>query len=549
MTATANPTASQPAPHKPGKIAVYGWGLVAPQARNVEEFRRVLEGGQSALGLATDLGLGRRLFMVGNPRFNLEDYQPFIEARLGAARYTQLVSKMGDNALFAIGATIQAVEQSPGLEAALKAADRQAHIYIGSGVGDIAETANADAEYRRACRVWNRFWASPERCPAQARYLDESVAPPGAAPPRHPGAFEVDSEERLAAREQWDAFWASHSQALRDFEERYASIEGSVVSDDGKASLDALKARQRLQRKLIAEVGCPTPPWVAVDPRMLWAIQNVPAAQVSMLLGLHGGAFAPVAACSTFGVALKLGHDAITRGEAKVAIVGTTDPRPHPALVSAFHRARLVTGCGAVNFPLTGMLGTHVAGGACIWVLADSEFMRAHGVAPVGPEIAAVAVSSDAEHIITPSAEGPKSAIREALATADAAPGSVDLWDMHATGTPGDLAELKLIREFLSPRTKLSARKGLFGHGMANSGGWELTGVALDLMSGRPPRSGIPKEELHPAVAREHGQRLESNEGTTPASASASGGAAAKLMLGIGGITACVILRKTPQTD
>lgn len=532
---------STPSASRPPRVAVYGWGLVAPRARNLTQFAEVLEQGGSALSLATDLGLGRRLFMVGDPAFDLEDYRRFIVERSGEARFAQLGSKMGDNALFAIGATIQAVQSNPGLEEALRAADRQAHIYIGSGVGDIAETANADAEFRRASRIWNRFWADPARCPALRRFRDDGTPPAGAAPPADPAAFEVDSEERLAARVAWDAFWASHSVELEAFERRYAEIEGSVVSDDDKASLDALKARQRVQRKLIAEVGCPTPPWVAVDPRMLWAIQNVPAAQVSMLLGLHGAAFAPVAACSTFGVALKLGYDAIARGEAKLCIVGTTDPRPHPALVSAFHRSRLVTGCGAVNFPLTGMLGTHVAGGACIWVLGETNFMRERGLAPIAPEIAAVTVSSDAEHIITPSAEGPKNAIRAALGQADATPASIGVWDMHATGTPGDLAELRLIGEFLGPRTQLSARKGIFGHGMANAGGWELTALALDVMNGRSGPTGIPRKALHPAVEREHGQRL----GGT-ASPSLSSPVAAKLMLGIGGITACVILRKNP---
>jgi 3-oxoacyl-[acyl-carrier-protein] synthase II len=532
---------SAPSAAQPPKVAVYGWGLVAPRARNMAEFARVLQEGGSALSLATDLGLGRRLFMVGNPAFDLEDYRSFIVERSGEARFAQLGGKMGDNALFAMGATIQAVQSNPGLEEALRAADHQAHIYIGSGVGDIAETANADAAFRRASRVWNRFWADPIRCPALRRYREDGHSPPGATPPRDPSVFEVDSEERLTAREQWDAFWASHSAELETFERRYAEIEGSVLSDDDKASLDALKARQRVQRKLIAEVGCPTPPWVAVDPRMLWAIQNVPAAQVSMLLGLHGAAFAPVAACSTFGVAVKLGYDAIVRGEAKLCIVGTTDPRPHPALVSAFHRSRLVTGCGAVNYPLTGMLGTHVSGGACIWVLGEASFMRERGLHPIAPEVAAVTVSSDAEHIITPSAEGPKVAIRSALGQADASPSSIAVWDMHATGTPGDLAELKLIGEFLGPRTQLSARKGIFGHGMANAGGWELTALALDVMNGRSGPSGIPRASLHPAVEREHGQRL-GGAATGPLSSPV----AAKLMLGIGGITACVILRKSP---
>ena len=109
-----------------------------------------------------------------------------------------------------------------------------------------------------------------------------------------------------------------------------------------KAHLDAIRRRVRAHRALLDEVGCPPPPFSAVSANLIWNIQNAPAAQITMLLGVHGPAWAPVGACSTFGVALKCGRDAILRGEAKVAIVGTTDPRPDPALVGAFHDARVM---------------------------------------------------------------------------------------------------------------------------------------------------------------------------------------------------------------
>src|SRR6476659_191622 len=101
-----------------------------------------------------------------------------------------------------------------------------------------------------------------------------------------------------------------------------------------------------------------------------------------MLLDVHGAAWAPVGACSTFGVALKCGRDAILRGEAKAAIVGTTDPRPDEALLSAFHRSRLMPATGEVNIPLTSLLGTHAAGGACVWIVADVDYMAERGLHP-----------------------------------------------------------------------------------------------------------------------------------------------------------------------
>ena len=50
------------------------------------------------------------------------------------------------------------------------------------------------------------------------------------------------------------------------------------------------------------------------------------ATQITMMGKITGPSFSPVAACSTFGVALKLGMDAIARGEAEAVVVGACRP-------------------------------------------------------------------------------------------------------------------------------------------------------------------------------------------------------------------------------
>lgn len=57
---------------------------------------------------------------------------------------------------------------------------------------------------------------------------------------------------------------------------------------------------------------------------------------------------------------------------------------------------------------------------------------------PIGMEPVAVGVSADAHHTITPSIEGPKAAIRQALAEGNAGANDVGTWDLHTTATPGD---------------------------------------------------------------------------------------------------------------
>src|SRR5260370_30042355 len=113
---------------------------------------------------------------------------------------------------------------------------------------------------------------------------------------------------------------------------------------------------------------------------------NPRAAQASMLGRITGLTFAPVAACSTFGVALKLAMDAIHRGEASAVVVGATDPPPLPLSVGAFYAARVVAADSTVSKPLTGLRGTHVAGGSVVWIVGGLRHTPPRGLPPPGLE-------------------------------------------------------------------------------------------------------------------------------------------------------------------
>lgn len=539
---------------KPGRrIGIYGWGVVAPGAKDVEALDRLLRAGETALRAARRPELGDGLFAVGEPEFAVDDYVGWIAARKGEAFATRLKKKMGDNVLFALGAAVQAMQCDPELEAVAKELDEACHVYVGSGVGDLPQSYAAARELDKATRRWNQFWADPVRCPAR-RAFEEWGEVAGGPPPVDPATLPVDSEERFEARLAWDAHWAARSPSLKAFLERMMAIEALGSADEGpessspgekpkalseKAHLDAIRRRVRALRALLDEVGCPPPPWASVSPDLIWNIQNAPAAQITMLFDIHGAAWAPVGACSTFGVALKCGRDAILRGEAKMAIVGTTDPRPDSALASAFHEARVMAGNGDVTAPFTSLRGTHLSGGACVWILGDEEYFSAQGLEPVGGWVEAVALSSDAEHIITPSVSGPKRAMARAFEEAGVTRDDIAIADLHATGTPGDLNELSLVEGFVSERTRITARKGQLGHGMANAGGWELTALALGLRAGAAHPTGIKRAALHPNIRRPDAIV------TTEEAALDPGGrnVGFKLMLGIGGITACVVLR------
>lgn len=509
--------------------------MVAPRSPDIAAFARNLE--RSASWLTPFHGFGPDNFLVGRPEFSFAAYRGWIAERFPPSRYRQLEEKMDLPALYAIGSFIQALGQNPGLEQELTRLGTRAHVYLGTGIGNIATIADGALALARAQRRWDRFWA--ERNPDLASFLSrpvEAATELDPAMPRPP--LETAPEEREEAEEAWQHYWAGRSADLHAYLAELAAIEGLAVEGEverGKMSL--LKEKQRRHLQLQKRWQAPQPPWLAVSANLVWNIHNTPASQVSMLGRITGLAFAPVAACSTFGVALKLALDAIARGEATAVVVGATDPPPLPLSVGAFYSARVIAADAAVSKPLTGLRGTHVAGGSVVWIVGDLEAMTARGFRPLGMEPLAVGVSSDADHIITPSIEGPAAAIRQALAGAQVEPEQLATWDLHATATPGDDREVATLRTLVPGSVLVTARKGTFGHGMSAGGGWELTAQYLGYERGHLFPTPLAPAELNREIAVRHDRFVFDQPCAAPA------GLAGKLSMGIGGVNACVISR------
>ena len=520
------------------RIGVFGWGVVAPRSKNIEVFERRLESTES--WLEPYRGYAQSNFLVGIPDFDFADYRPWIDARFPPSRFPQLVEKMDFPTQFAIGSFVQALGQNPGIEAELRRLGAQAHVYVGTGLGALGTIQRVSLEMQRAERRWNRFWTAPERNEALRRFLAGERAHLDAMPPDDPATSVV--EDRDEAEEGWWRFWAERSDDLARFLADLRKIEGLTVQGAvEKGKLGLIKEKQRRINRLIQGWGCPLPPWREVSANLLWNIHNTPAAQISMMGKITGFTFAPVAACATFGVTLKLAIDAIRRGEAKAVVIGATDPPPLSLVVGAFHNARVGAADGSVSKPMTGLRGTHVGGGAAVWIVGDLDHFRGLGFRPLGMEPLAVGVSSDADHIITPSKEGPTTAIRQALAASGVRPEEIGSWDLHATATPGDFLEVENLRSILHEHVLVTARKGTFGHGMSASGGFELTAQYLGYQRGLIFPTPLAETELNPEIARVH-ERFAFNEGCP-----APPGAAGKLSMGVGGINACVISR--PLSD
>ena len=526
---------------KTKRIGIYGWGIVAPKSPNVSAFETNLTEADSWLEPFD--GFGPNNFLVGEPDFDFQDYKPWIDDRFEPRKFAQLESKMGNMVKYAIGAFIQSLSQNEGLESHLQTLGQQAHIYVGTGLGDLPTQYQVSRDYDRAQRRWNRFWSHPERNSLLADYRRSDEARrtelrEKLGVPVDPADLDPDDERFDDALEAWAEFWVKHSDNLVEYLAELREIEAEGVGPDIEASKgQVIRRKATLRRKLNARYGCPLEPWNAVDANLLWNIPNIPAAQISMLGKITGPTVAPIAACAGFGTALKFGIDAIRRGDARAAVIGTTDPEPHPLTVGSFFQARVVSQDGQVSKPFTGMRGTHVSGGACIWVVGDLDYFDPLGMKPLGMEIMGAAINSDADHIITPTQKGPRAVIEMALGNAEIPASDVATWDMHATATPGDWTELQNTLSVVPGTTKLTARKGSFGHGMSVCGGWELTAQHLGFAKGVLHPVNIEDGEIHPSIRSMQGSLV----GHDPTRA--EGRIAGKLNMGVGGVNACVISR------
>jgi len=172
-----------------------------------------------------------------------------------------------------------------------------------------------------------------------------------------------------------------------------------------------------------------------------------------------------------------------------------------------------------------------------VWIVGDLDYLSKLGFRPLGMEPISVGVSSDAHHIITPSEDGPRLAMQQAMEQAGVTPDELGTWDLHATATPGDYAEVKNLRSILSDSVLVTARKGIFGHGMSAGGGWELTAQYLGYEQGKLFPTPLTAEELNPAIGDIHRSFVFRDACTFPDKL------AGKLSMGIGGINACVLSR------
>ncbi len=117
--------------------------------------------------------------------------------------------------------------------------------------------------------------------------------------------------------------------------------------------------------------------------------------------------------------------------------------------------------------------GLVVGEGAATLVLESLEHAEKRG-ANILAEIVGFATNCEGSHVVTPSPEGMRSVMRQALSDANISPDQVDYVNAHATATEvGDIAESQATAECFGRRVPISSLKSYMGHTLGACGAIE----------------------------------------------------------------------------
>ncbi|MDB5642841.1 MAG: 3-oxoacyl-(acyl-carrier-protein) synthase NodE [Hyphomicrobiales bacterium] len=226
------------------------------------------------------------------------------------------------------------------------------------------------------------------------------------------------------------------------------------------------------------------------------AMPGAAAAQVSLTLGLKGPVFGVTSACSSSNHALSAAVDQIRLGRADIMLAGGADTPMQYGILKAWEAMRVLArdACRPFSEDRDGLV---LADGAGMVVIESLEHARARG-APILAEIIGCGLSADASDIVSPTVEGPASAIRACLDDAGISGDEVDYINAHGTATrANDRIEVQAIRSVFGDHAKrlsVSSTKSMHGHCLGASGAIELIACVNAIREGLvPPTMGYTK--------------------------------------------------------
>ncbi|MDO9006579.1 MAG: beta-ketoacyl-ACP synthase II, partial [Thiobacillus sp.] len=170
------------------------------------------------------------------------------------------------------------------------------------------------------------------------------------------------------------------------------------------------------------------------------SIINMISGNLSIQFGIKGPNLAVVTACSTGLHAIGLSARMIAYGDVDVMLAGGAECATSPLGVGGFSAARALSTRN--DDPATASRpwdkdrdGFVLGEGAGVMVLEEYEHAKARG-AKIYAEVAGFGMSGDAYHITSPSTDGPRRSMLNALRDAGLNPDQIQYVNAHGTSTP-----------------------------------------------------------------------------------------------------------------
>jgi nodulation protein E len=265
---------------------------------------------------------------------------------------------------------------------------------------------------------------------------------------------------------------------------------------------------------------------------------NAGASHISMQFGIQGPSYTISTACASSAHSIGQAFHMVRSGTAPFALAGGSEAPLYFGNLKAWEAMRVISKdtCRPFSADRSGLV---LGEGAAMLVLEPLEAALARGAKPIA-EIVGFGMSADASHITNPSVEGAATAMRKALADANASPEQVGYINAHGTGTQAnDATESAAIHQVFgphAPRIPISSTKALHGHAIGASGALEALATVLALQEQRLPHiAGVttPDTTLNVDVIT-----------NTPRPADATRPIAISNSLAFGGLNAVIALRR-----
>jgi 3-oxoacyl-[acyl-carrier-protein] synthase II len=224
-------------------------------------------------------------------------------------------------------------------------------------------------------------------------------------------------------------------------------------------------------------------------------ISNMAAGLVSIRFNAKGPNCSTSTACAASAHAIGYAAQMIERGDAEIMIAGGTEAPIITIAVAGFNSMRALSTRNDEPHRASRPFdrerdGFVMSEGGGTVILEELDYAKRRG-ARIYAELIGFGMSADANHITSPTLDGPIRCMRIALNDAELNPEDIDYINAHGTSTPqNDVNETQAIKEVLrshAHNVAVSSTKSMTGHLLGAAGGIESAFTVLSLYHGIIP--------------------------------------------------------------